>query len=68
LPITSSFVESTIKQINHRVKGTEKFWNEDGAEEILQLRADYFSDGSVMAAHWQRREAHQTGQTRRRAA
>jgi hypothetical protein len=68
LPITSSYVESTIKQINHRVKGTEKFWNEQGAEEILQLRADYLSDREVMTAHWQRREAQQTGQTRRRRA
>jgi hypothetical protein len=66
LPITSSYVESTIKQINHRVKGTEKFWNEQGAEQILQLRADYLSDGEVMTGHWQRREAQQTGQTRGR--
>src|SRR5262249_5685376 len=28
LPITSSYVESAVKQINYRVKGTEKFWNE----------------------------------------
>ncbi len=27
LPITSSHIESTIKQINQRVKGTEKFWS-----------------------------------------
>src|SRR5207248_2315026 len=26
LPITSSHIESTIKQMNRRVKGTEKFW------------------------------------------
>jgi hypothetical protein len=68
LPITSSYVESTIKQINHRVKGTEKFWNEEGAEEILQLRADYLTDAAPMTVHWQRREAQQTGQTRRRRA
>jgi hypothetical protein len=68
LPITSSYVESTIKQINYRVKGTEKFWNEEGAEEILQLRADYLGDVEVMPAHWQSREAKQTGQTRRRRA
>jgi hypothetical protein len=37
LPITSSYVESTVKQINYCVKGTEKFWNEVGAEELLQL-------------------------------
>ena len=26
LPLTSSHIESTIKQINRRVKGSEKFW------------------------------------------
>jgi hypothetical protein len=26
--------------INRRVKGSEKFWSEPGAEAILQLRAD----------------------------
>ena len=68
LPITSSYVESAVKQINHRVKGTEKFWNEAGAEELLQLRADYLSDGDIMRAYWQRREAGQTGQNRYRRA
>ena len=35
-PITSSPMESLIKQINHRVKGTEMFWLQpDGAEAIL---------------------------------
>lgn len=32
LPITSSHVESEIKRINQRVKGTEKFWGTAGAE------------------------------------
>jgi hypothetical protein len=32
LPITSSHVESTVKLIGRRVKGTEKFWSEEGAE------------------------------------
>jgi hypothetical protein len=40
LPITSAPMESLVKQINHRVKGTEMTWNDpDGAEAILQLRA-----------------------------
>lgn len=30
LPITSSLMESTVKQIGRRVKGTEKFWSEAG--------------------------------------
>jgi hypothetical protein len=68
LPITSSYVESAVKQINYRVKGTEKFWNEAGAEELLQLRADYLSDGKIMERFWQRREANETGQNRYRRA
>lgn len=45
LPVTSSMVESLIKEFNYRVKGTEKFWNHpQGAEAILQLRAAVLSD------------------------
>jgi len=33
----SSLVESVVKQVNRRVKGSEKFWSEEGAEAILQL-------------------------------
>ncbi len=42
LPITSCHVESTIKRINCRMKGTEKFWD-TGAEPLLHLVADYLS-------------------------
>lgn len=45
LPVTSSLVESLIKEINYRVQGPEKFWgNPEGAEAILQLRAAVLSD------------------------
>jgi hypothetical protein len=45
LPVTSAPMESLIKQINTRVKGTEMFWDDpDGAEAILQLRAAAISD------------------------
>jgi hypothetical protein len=44
-------VESLIKQINRRVKGTEKFWNPTSAEMILQLRAAYLSDDERLAKH-----------------
>jgi hypothetical protein len=45
LPITSSPMESLIKQMNHRVKGTEMFWNlPEGAEAILQLRAAHLCE------------------------
>jgi hypothetical protein len=69
LPITSSYVESAVKQFNQRVKGTEKFWTEDGAEAILQLRADHLSDHKPLKEFWERRQAKQTGQrSYRRAA
>jgi hypothetical protein len=64
LPLMSSHVESTVKQINYRVKGTEKFWTEAGAEAILQLRADYLSDDEPMEDFWQRRQERATGQRR----
>jgi hypothetical protein len=45
LPVTSAAVESLIKEVNYRVKGTEKFWNHpEGAESILQVRAAMLSD------------------------
>ena len=44
LPVSSAAVESTIKQINRRIKGTEKFWLEGSAEAILQLRAAHLSE------------------------
>jgi hypothetical protein len=62
LPITSSYVESAVKQFNQRVKGTEKFWSEQGAEAILQLRADHLSADEPLAEFWQTRQAKQTGQ------
>lgn len=39
LPISSAPVESTIKQFNKRVKGTEKFWRPSALEAVLQVRA-----------------------------
>ena len=52
LPVTSSAVESLIKEVNYRVKGTEKFWNRpEGAERMLQLRAAVLSDDNRLATH-----------------
>jgi hypothetical protein len=62
LPIVSSYVESAVKEFNYRVKGTEKFWRENGAEDILQLRADYLSDSKPMDQFWKRRQLEATGQ------
>jgi hypothetical protein len=64
LPITSSYVESAVKQFNERLKGTEKFWSEAGAEALLQLRADYLGTGTALAEFWQDRQDNATGRTR----
>lgn len=58
LPISSAPVESTIKQINRRMKGSEKFWLTGGAEAMLQLRAAQLSDDGRWAANWQRPRPH----------
>lgn len=52
LPITSAPMESLVKQINLRVKGTEMFWNDpEGAEPILQLRAASLSEDDRLDHH-----------------
>jgi hypothetical protein len=68
LPITSSHIESTIKQINRRVKGTEKFWSEGGAEALLQLAADYLSESDPLTTFWKERPGRATGQRHYHAA
>lgn len=60
LPIMTSAVESTIKLINQRVKGSEKYWSKPGAEAILQLRADYLSETETMSRFWSARQAEAT--------
>lgn len=54
LPLTSSPMESTIKQINRRLKGTEKFWSR-GADPMLHLVADRLSQTNVTDKFWSRR-------------
>jgi hypothetical protein len=54
LPVSSAPVESTIKQINRRVKGSEKFWLNGGAEAILQVRAAYLSEDERASNYWSR--------------
>lgn len=47
LPVTSSMVESLIKEFNFRVKGTEKSWiRPSGCESILQVRNAVLCDDS----------------------
>jgi hypothetical protein len=65
LPVSSSLVESLIKQINHRVKGTEQFWNNGGLEAVLQVRAAYLSqDGRAESFHQRRPRASAVGRNR----
>ena len=61
LPITSSHIESTVKQINQRVKGSEKFWSETGGEALLQLRADQLCDTIPLDIFWLNRAQKATG-------
>lgn len=47
LPTTSAWMESAVKEMNYRVKGTEMFWNNpEGAEAILRIKAAALSDDS----------------------
>jgi hypothetical protein len=55
LPTCSGLVESLVKQFNHRVKGTEKFWNPSQAETILQIRAAYLSEDERLNKHLKNR-------------
>jgi len=49
-------MESLVKEINYRVKGTEMFWNDpEGAEAILQVRAAALSDDCRLSKHLQTR-------------
>jgi hypothetical protein len=67
LPVTSTIVESLIKQFNQRVKGTEKFWLRGGAEAILQCRAAYLSeDGRGVAFYAHRPRGPAVGRNRLR--
>lgn len=68
LPITSAHIESTIKQINRRIKGTEKFWSAGGAEALLQLSADYLCETAPLTPFWKHRQTHATGQRHYQAA
>jgi len=61
LPLTSSLMESTVKQVGRRVKGTEKFWSTIGGEAMLRLRAEALSDDSPLCRHLQNRARHATG-------
>ncbi len=66
LPVTTSPVESAQKQINERIKGTEKFWRDDSLEPLLQLKADDLSETHDQDAFWHRRGQRNDGFRHRR--
>jgi hypothetical protein len=56
LQMTSAYMESFVKEINYRVKGTDKFWNDgDSAKAILQLRSAKLSDDDRLGHHMRSR-------------
>lgn len=56
LPVTTAWMESLVKEMNYRVKGTEMWWNDpEGAEAILQVRAAGLSDDQRLTRHLDQR-------------
>jgi len=59
LPTTSALMESFVKELNARVKGTEKFWNDGpSGEAILQLRAAALCDDERLSRFLDNRPGH----------
>ena len=61
LPLTSAHIESGIKQVNYRVKGSEKQWFLARAEEMLALRCQALSQDGRWDSYF---DALKTGQSR----
>jgi hypothetical protein len=57
-PIGSGGVEGAVKQFNKRVKGSEQFWQEEGVEGILALRAMWLSGDERWSRYWGNRPAY----------
>ena len=56
LPITSAHMESFVKELNYRVKSTEKFWNDGlSGEAILQIRAASLNHDERLTKHLETR-------------
>jgi hypothetical protein len=51
-PIGSGITESGVKLFGKRVKGTEQFWNVQGAEAILALRSKWLSEDEHSSYYW----------------
>jgi hypothetical protein len=56
IPVTSAWMESLVKEMNYRVKGTEMFWNDpNGTEAILQVRSAALCDDDRLSRHLRNR-------------
>ena len=60
-PLTSSLMESMVKQVSRRVKRSEKYWSSKGGESMLRLRGEYLSDDEPMRDYWATRSRHASG-------
>lgn len=47
-------MESTVKQLNGRIKGTERLWNNTGGESMLQIKADTRNGSNLLTDFWTR--------------
>lgn len=65
LPITTAIMESTVKRISRRIKGTEKFWGPT-AEPQLQLCTDSLSETHPLENYWIERAKNRTGRRKSR--
>lgn len=53
-PIGSGHIEATIKQLGKRVKGSEKHWSINGAEETMQVMAHILSKDQRWDNFWKK--------------
>ncbi|RMF38219.1 MAG: LysR family transcriptional regulator, partial [Planctomycetota bacterium] len=61
LPVTSAWMESAVKEINYRTKGSDMFWNNPrGAEAILHVRAASLCDDDRLVRFLLRRRGSPT--------
>ena len=68
LPTTSALIESLVKEVNYRVKGTEKFWDDGpSGEVILQIRAALLSHDDRLAQHIHKRPGNPYARKSRKA-
>lgn len=65
LPVSSCHVESLIKQLNIRVKSSDKFWNQSSLKGILKLKASLLSDDNSWQSFWRLRYERQYNSKRK---